>query len=744
MRIQGELAYLHEGESGPKYAIPGIIMVISILAVAIALSINTMGLYESLQENTTKYADEVSAQLAGSISYRMKTREAYVKNLADTMSRMPAHYLTEELLDRKARYLEMDDMFVVNADGSIIPEDCVHAGLGAYLADNPQLWTDPAIFFAGTDEVFYSAPMDIDGGGSNALLIGTRSNALLQEMLQNADYNDKGLSCIVDSSGRVVVSPTDQTPFTELNEMFGAGATDADSKEAYRVLNDISEQQSGAARFEGIGDEPLFLGYDFLSINDWMLLTIVTADAFSDSVTPYLVRYVVIIAALTLVMVTVMASLAWYYRRALGRIRSVALTDPLTGGKNGLAFRMGCRELVAENPEKEYAIVYLNISNFKRFNERFGIGHGDELLKLINNVLTESCHEGELVSRNSGDHFYLLLECATEEEVLSRLEDVMARLKEEFAGSVYFEQVVFERGAYLITDRDTDFMLLTDRAKAASAYQTGNEVCHFYDSALKHRLDREHDLESSFQHALENREFKLYIQPKVCPGGREASGGEVLVRWQHPEYGLLFPGDFIPLLERSGKICELDFYMFEETCKLLKSWLEEGVAKPLSVNLSRSHLITQDLSFLDRLEAIKDRYRIPDGLIELELTESLMLERREVNLAMETINRIRSMGVMCSIDDFGFGYSSMSLLKDLNVTTVKLDRQFFQDENEKSWVVVDLLIQLAHNLGMTVVAEGVEEIRQVERLKDSGCDLIQGYVYAKPMPAAEYEKWPAM
>lgn len=742
MKDQGELAFLHEENSGAKYALPGLIMFVSLLVVAAALAWNTMSLYNVSQESTKSYADEVSAQLASNISYRMRTRETHVRNIADTVSRMSETYLTEEFLDRKASYLEMTEMFVVNRDGSTIPEDEEHAGLGSYLVDNPELWTDARIFFADHGEVFYSAPI-IRPDGNNALLIGTRSNELLQQMLRNVDYGNKGLSCIIDSTGKVIVSATDEAPFTELNDMFSADAPKEDIQESERVLNDIKERQSGIARFEGIGGEPLFLGYDFLGINDWMLLTIVDADAFSETITPFLVRYVVVIAALTLVMAILIVSLAWYYHRVLSRLRAVALTDPLTGGHNSLAFRMGCRELVHEHPEREYAIVYLNIADFKRFNERFGIGHGDELLRLIHGVLTANCNEGELACRNLGDHFYLLLECASEDEVRERLQVIMDELQEQCRGNAYFERVVFERGAYLITDRDADFMLLTDRAKAASAYQSGSEVCRFYDSALKRQLDREHELDSSFEHAIENKEFDLYIQPKVRPGERDASGGEVLVRWRHPKYGLLFPGDFIPLLERSGKVCDLDFYMFEETCKLLRSWLDEGFELPLSVNLSRSHLLSKDLTFLDRLKQIKERYGIPDDLIEMELTESLMLERQEVSLAMETIDRIRSMGALCSIDDFGFGYSSMSLIKDLNVTTVKLDRQFFLDENEKSWVVVDLLIQLAHNLGMTVVAEGVEEIRQVEKLKESGCDLIQGYVYAKPMPVSEFEKWPS-
>ena len=413
----------------------------------------------------------------------------------------------------------------------------------------------------------------------------------------------------------------------------------------------------------------------------------------------------------------------------------------MTGGRNDLAFRIDSERLLLEHPEQDYAIVYLNIRKFKQYNEHFGIQHGDELLRQIYCLLCGSLREGELLCRSAGDHFYLLLECGEEAAVRRRLTDMLAELERRLSPQFAFEQVRFAQGAYLIQERDADFMLLTDRAKAASAYAQGDDHCQFYDDAMGKRLEREHALEVSFQSAIENHEFRLYIQPKVQPGHGTASGGEVLVRWQHPTFGLLFPGEFIPLFERDGKICDLDFYMFEETCRLLKSWLAEGRAIPLSVNLSRAHLISTDFAFLDRFKAIKERYEIPDGLIELELTESLMLERRDIRLVTAMIDRIREMGFLCSIDDFGFGYSSLALLKDLNVTTVKLDRQFFLDESEKSWLVVEQLIRLAHSLDMTVVAEGIEEQAQVEQLYARGCDLVQGYVYAKPLPVSDFELW---
>jgi diguanylate cyclase (GGDEF)-like protein/PAS domain S-box-containing protein len=724
-----------------QYFVPLAAVLLLLTGVLAALLLNTVSLHSIMQENTENYADDVSAQLASNISSRMQMRELYICNLADTFARMPDHMLTTELLERKAKYLNLKEIFVVNPDGTTIPDSRGNDALLQYLADHPELYRESHIFFTKHNEVFYSSPIAYRDG-TLRLLIGVRTNIALQQMLQEVNFKNQGMCCIVDSDGAVVVSPVDNKPFQQLEEIFARASKSEDAEEAQRVLADIHAHRSGLAHFQNVDGNGIMLGYDFLEINDWMLLTLVTDDLFGAGSQMYLVRYVVIIGIMAVAMLLLVAFLIWYYRRSIRRIQSVAMTDRLTGGNNYLAFRVGGEDLLQSRPLQSYAIVYMNIKNFKWFNERFGVQMGDQLLKQIYDQL-QSClkEDEELMGRNSGDHFYLLLSCHDEADVERRLHGILRALEPKIAAAFASDYIRFELGAYIVREHSSDFMVLADRAKVASVHQSEGHICRFYDAALQKEIEYGHALDDSFPHAMENHEFQLYIQPKVRPGRSAASGGEALVRWQHPEYGLLFPGDFIPLFEQNGKICELDFYMFEETCRLLKAWLAEGRVCPLSVNLSRAHLVSGDLSFLDRFHELKEQYGIPDGLIELELTESLMLERRDLSLVMTMIDRIREMGFLCSIDDFGFGYSSLSLLKDLNVTTVKLDRQFFLDESERSWLVVGQLIQLSHSLNMTVVAEGIEDREQVERLRMCGCDLVQGYVYAKPMPAAQFQTW---
>lgn len=725
-----------------KYITPVIIIVVFLAGILGTLIYNTTNFHSTLQENTKNYANDETSHMALNISSRMKMRQRYIQNLADTFSRIPKSLLTPELLKRKADYLDMTSIFVVAPDGSTIPEDQELGSLKNYLHNHPNLYFQPKIFVTNKEDVFFSAPIK-HKNGDTSILVGSRTKTKLQEMLQNVTFKDQVRCSIADSSGSIIIPATDDSSFQDLNNIFSGNAKGRDAEEAQKMLSDIGLQNSGAAQFDNITKEKIILGYDFLGINDWILLTIVPSTLFSDSTAPYFNRYTAIICFISLVVLLLFLFVPWYYQRALQHIKSVAFTDPLTGGYNDLAFRTEAEELLAKDVDSKYVVIYLNIHNFKLFNERFGVKSGDELLCQICRILKNELLGNELLSRYSGDHFFLLLNFSDEGKIIQRLQTMLHNIEEQLSSQFSFDNIGFDQGACVIADRSTDFRIITDHAKVASSYQTDNDVCRFYDDDLEKHLEREHTLDANFQQALINHEFQLYIQPKVCPKTNTIEEGEVLVRWQHPEFGLLQPGEFIPLFEHNGKICDLDFYMFEETCKLMNKWQKKGKRMILSVNLSRAHLLASNLSFIDRLKEIKESYHIPDHQIELELTESMLLSRQDVHLVKAMINRIREAGFLCSIDDFGFGYSSLTILKDLNVNTVKLDRQFFIDESEKSWMVVEHLIQLIHKLEMTVVGEGIESITQVQKLQTAGCNLIQGYFYAKPMPVCDFENWSA-
>ena len=248
----------------------------------------------------------------------------------------------------------------------------------------------------------------------------------------------------------------------------------------------------------------------------------------------------------------------------------------------------------------------------------------------------------------------------------------------------------------------------------------------------------EHHVEENMERALAAEEFQIYLQPKYNPVTEELSGAEALVRWINQEDGLISPGRFIPIFEKDGFITRLDDYMIAHVAALQMRWLSEGrKVVPVSVNVSRAHFTRPDLA--EHICGLVDQYHLPHELLEIELTESAFFDDKEALL--QTVNALKKYGFFVSMDDFGAGYSSLNSLKELPLDVLKLDAEFFrgQYEKERGNIVVSEAIRLAKKLNMKIVAEGIEEQDQVTFLAGLGCDMIQGYYFAKPMPANEYE-----
>ena len=303
----------------------------------------------------------------------------------------------------------------------------------------------------------------------------------------------------------------------------------------------------------------------------------------------------------------------------------------------------------------------------------------------------------------------------------------------------------FTVGVYPIDDTSLPMTLVRDRANVArgSSKEASNArhfTCVFYSDVDRQNLLSEQDMENRMHGALERGEFVAYFQPKQRLADGSIGGAEALVRWIDPVRGLVPPDDFVPYFERNGFIINVDLCVFEQVCALLASWIEQGRQPvPISVNMSRAHLREQD--FLTPYEQIRARYGVPASLIEFELTETLVFGDPET--FMGVIDLLHARGYRCSLDDFGSGYSSLNVLKDVDIDTMKLDRAFFSagdDAGQREWDVVESVVDLAKKLDLGTVAEGVEEPGQAARLRAINCDMLQGYVFSRPVPVAEFEQ----
>lgn len=431
--------------------------------------------------------------------------------------------------------------------------------------------------------------------------------------------------------------------------------------------------------------------------------------------------------------------------QANDELEKLAFVDPVTGGFNQTRFDLTARQAIDQAAPGTYALVAIDIKKFKLLNEIQGTDCGDRVLRYVLHRLQAHLREDEFVGRISADEFNMLLHLEDAGAMDARVEAMVQDINKynDDAEHPYF--FAFTLGVYPIDDPSLSMTIIRDRANVArssgkNAASARHFTCVFYSEVDRQNLLNEQDMENRMRGALERGEFVAYFQPKQKLSDGAIGGAEALVRWIDPEHGLVPPNDFVPFFERNGFIIDVDLCVFEQVCALLASWIERGIQPvPISVNMSRAHLRSHD--FLAPYEVIRAKYDVPVEYIEFELTETLVFGDPE--LFVGVINELHEHGYRCSLDDFGSGYSSLNMLKDIDIDVMKLDRAFFlagDDTERREWYVIESVIDLAKRLEVETVAEGVEEPGQVERLRAMNCDLLQGYVFSRPVPQPEFER----
>ncbi len=419
------------------------------------------------------------------------------------------------------------------------------------------------------------------------------------------------------------------------------------------------------------------------------------------------------------------------------RTTKIIYTDMLTGGDNWLLFIKKGASLLKKNKRGQlnYAMLHLEMRKYRSFCTCFGVSKGQELVEKFHAVLKKEIYRKEAMAHQEDEAFGLLLAYTDTAQLETRIQKIENALNAVLPGM----KMYFGVGVYLVQPGENDVEQLYNNAMIACEMlgeEAENKTAYF-DVEMNNRKLWERKVEDDMDRALANREFQVYLQPKISTTEEVLGGAEALVRWIHPTEGFIPPNRFIPIFEKNGFILKLDDYMLEEIAKVQAGWLAEGrELVPISVNVSRAHFTREDLA--EHICAIVDKYQVPHSVIELELTESAFFDDKKVLL--DTVRKLRAAGFQVSMDDFGAGYSSLNSLKELQIDVLKIDADFFRgaDVEERGLLIVSEVIDLAKKLNMKIVAEGIESREQVEFLTAQECDLIQGYFYAKPMPVAEF------
>lgn len=408
--------------------------------------------------------------------------------------------------------------------------------------------------------------------------------------------------------------------------------------------------------------------------------------------------------------------------------------DMVTGLYNKETFLQKAAALLAEEPEQRHFIARLDIDRFRVVNELFGQKEGDKVLRHIGRCIQRALQSGGVYGRMQNDVF-----CICARGGRGRIMELCQALILEIKKYPLPFEIAPSIGIYQVDDLDASVDVMCDWAKLAMGSVKGSVIRHiaFFDEAMRSTQLAEQHILGEMQGALADGQFKLYLQPKYDIGSGHIIGAEALVRWDHPKRGLIPPAQFIPPFERTGFIIKLDEFIWEESCKLLSAWQGgEGTPLPISVNVSRMHLYSTD--FADVLVRLLHRYGLEPRLLELELTESAYTENPQQLFA--TMAKLQGYGFTFLMDDFGSGYSSLNMLKDVPVDILKIDMAFLSGKEnvERGRTILEATILMAQRLGLPVIAEGVETKEQAMFLFEAGCNWAQGYYYAKPMPVPEF------
>ena len=752
------------------------IVLCAIVAVLSVIMINSAD--DSMMRDKIDENKQSMQQAAAKVQKDLDTKSDFISASAASLSGTEKSF--DKLLEKKSKELKkfaksggFEKLLMADTEGSAYDDKgnaFTVSGIGYYtkavsgesgISEVPQ----NGITGSGKSSVVYYAPITGEEG-IIAVLLG-----FAPAELNVSDYTDYALNpysgmYILDRSGHPVMSSLTASGGSFYDYAKSSRYADG-SDPGYRKVEIRTQEQSEEGEdapkvlkittdyYAGdITNSRSFLSWlsdhenvssiyfkKKLSTNGWTLFYVRSVNLSESTVSFIILSRVLLfgIVAIFLAAMIIMLLLQWLSGK---KITALAYRDEITGRANWQKFVAVCNARLGGKSwwTSKHAALCIDINRFTIYNDYYGQKAGNRLLQYLAETLELMCSSREMSARRSGDIFVVLWNYSSVDELNKRIDDLFSLIKD----GPNSENVSLSVGVYLLTEDDKDVLHAVDMASIAEQTVGDAKVntVTYFDEKIRAQMTEEHELEKMMHVALDRDEFKLFIQPKhrVCDGA--LGGAEALVRWINPEKGFISPGKFIPLFEKNGFVGPVDNYILEQLCIFQRNRLRRGYKTvPISVNVSRVQL--SDPNLAHEICSIVDKHSVPHKYIDIELTESACFD--DMDVLITTITKLRSMGFPVSMDDFGSGYSSLNLLKELPFDTLKIDGEFFRNVTDanRANIVVKNIIDLAKSLNMTVVAEGIEEQEQVDFLKTTECDLIQGYFYSKPISAKDFEDYMA-
>lgn len=631
--------------------------------------------------------------------------------------------------DYQATIVDIDGSVYTNIDmsGQPVIEAAMNGTLGLSDIIHDRLTNE--------DIILYVTPV-YQGNEIVGVMGATRSVDSFSTIIQQPLFGTHGLNLVIRQNGEVILAVDE---ILEQNGNF-LEMISFDAQTRKSLQNAIDTNTAYTFTFEDQGKQ--YWGtINTLGYNDWYLVSVVPADYINQGYQSMMFVFIATVLLLILVFTLLLLYTSHIRYVSTQRIEHLAYYDDITGAYNTHKFMELATNLLVQ--DKNYTLVLLDLHGFKFINSSLGFGVGDRLLCGVSDILSRALGPGEIYYHRFADQFGFLLHTQDEQEIRTRVTKIMDAVSafDLVPGESHPIHCYCGIKVNQTESKDLNIGLLQDRAAAALAQVKnlhGNQLA-FYDSTMLERAQHKNVIEQHMHAALHDREFIAYLQPKYDLHSERIVSAEALVRWQKPDGSLVPPGDFIPIFEQNGFITQLDLYILEEVCRAQRAWLDQGLPiVPISVNQSR--LLFCQKNYLETVHALVSKYHLDPKYIVLEITESLATTK--VEEITSVIDGLHQLGFSVSMDDFGSGYSSLNVLRELAIDELKLDRDFLSATayEEKSRIILGNVLELAHELHITTVCEGVETRAQVDQLCDMGCDIAQGYFFSRPIDMTSFAK----
>lgn len=543
---------------------------------------------------------------------------------------------------------------------------------------------------------------------------------------------------MIDMEGNYIVHSEKDDIGDELDNVFSEPYFDSDdAKEARKDLR-AGKEVDFSFRYGGDQYEALIQP---IGINNWCLLSI--GDIHTSSRQVYmLVRIIGSVFGVVVILVLFLLIYVCRMMRINGmQLKEIAYHDSLTGALNLFGFRRKVEQVIQE--QKNYSIIALNVHQFRFINEFFGKAEGDKIIYRIGMVIRQYLQNGDILCRESGDLFYVFTKECDEETLQKRFKKIMDNVTRNPGDGHGDYEIHMYCGATVNREGVSEYSLDETMAHVLAALRCAKEIHQnsiwIFDKKLHRKEVMDNYVETHMNQAIRDREFKLFLQPKISLQTEKVSGAEALVRWIKSDGEMIYPDQFIPLFESNGFCIRLDMYMFESVCRQIREWMDRGLT-PVPVSVNQSKRVIYEKDYLNDLTAVIEKYQVPANLITLEILEGLALEN--VDEFNRKIEELQKRGFRVSLDDFGTEYSSFSTFSKLQVDELKLDRWFLKEmnsgKNRKIMLVMEEIVQIAHKLNISTVVEGVETPEDHRLIREMQCDYGQGFYYSRPVSAQDF------